>query len=291
MSQVRRERLMEIQKREQLKGMLINKFKLKYGNKANLNKFIDNEVTRFLANDRLTEGNLKSLDAKISKEADNRDRKDAILDDRRSQRSHSSQVSRVQSLRSRGGLSAADLNKLDKVNEKTSQADARSIRSKSKPGPMSVTSSKRAPPTEVFSEINENEEWAAIQKFNTLLHFEEQKQMMLREAERKRLMREELAKQLQEKSQRHANEDKENKLYDEMAEEHGRLLEKREQEKQSSYKAKLMEDKKSRDIQLVEEKRRRRQEEKNQMSQEQEYINRLSQEMENERQMLAEKRR
>ena len=90
MSQVRRERLMEIQKREQLKGMLINKFKLKYGNKANLNKFIDNEVTRFLANDRLTEGNLKSLDAKISKEADNRDRKDAILDDRRSQRSHSS---------------------------------------------------------------------------------------------------------------------------------------------------------------------------------------------------------
>ena len=55
MSDTRRERLLEIQKREQLKGMLVNKFKLKYGNKPNLATFIDNEVQRFLANDRLTE--------------------------------------------------------------------------------------------------------------------------------------------------------------------------------------------------------------------------------------------
>lgn len=33
MSDARRERLLDIQKREQLKGMLINKFKLKYGDK------------------------------------------------------------------------------------------------------------------------------------------------------------------------------------------------------------------------------------------------------------------
>lgn len=44
MSDTRRERLLEIQKREQLKGMLVNKFKLKYGNKPNLATFIDNEV-------------------------------------------------------------------------------------------------------------------------------------------------------------------------------------------------------------------------------------------------------
>ena len=46
--------------------------------------------------------------------------------------------------------------------------------------------------TEKYSEINENDEWTAIQKFNTLLHFEEQKQAMLREEERKRLIREQL---------------------------------------------------------------------------------------------------
>jgi hypothetical protein len=42
-----------------------------------------------LANDRLTEGNLKNLDSKIGKEADNRDKKSQILDDRKSQRSQS----------------------------------------------------------------------------------------------------------------------------------------------------------------------------------------------------------
>lgn len=96
--------------------MLINKFKLKYGNKPNLSKYIDNEVHRFLTNDRLTEGNLKTLDAKIGKEAENRDKKSAILDDRRSVRSQSaySQASRKSgaalSQKSKGGLSQAALN-------------------------------------------------------------------------------------------------------------------------------------------------------------------------------------
>jgi len=64
--------------------MLITKFKMKYGNKPTLNKFIDNEVQKFLANDRLTEANLKGLDTKIGREADNRDKKSAILSDMRS---------------------------------------------------------------------------------------------------------------------------------------------------------------------------------------------------------------
>ena len=69
MSEARRERLIDIQKREQLKGMLISKFKLKYGEKPSLSKYIDNEVTRFMKNGRLTEDNLRNLDSKISKEA------------------------------------------------------------------------------------------------------------------------------------------------------------------------------------------------------------------------------
>ena len=54
--------------------MLINKFKLKYGHKPNIGKYIDNEVHRFLTNDRLTEDNLKNLDIKIGREADKKDR-------------------------------------------------------------------------------------------------------------------------------------------------------------------------------------------------------------------------
>ena len=87
MSEARREKLLDIQKREQLKGLLVNKFKLKYGDKPTLSKYIDNEVQKFLKNDRLTEENLKKLDDRILKEADLRDKKEGILDDRKSERS------------------------------------------------------------------------------------------------------------------------------------------------------------------------------------------------------------
>jgi len=69
MSDQRKERLLDIQKREQLKGMLINKFKLKYGDKPQISKFIDNEVAKYLKNDRLTEDTLRNLDSKIHKES------------------------------------------------------------------------------------------------------------------------------------------------------------------------------------------------------------------------------
>lgn len=75
---------MDIQKREQLKGMLINKFKLKYGDKPTISKFIDNEVVKYLKNDRLTEETLRTLDSKIMKEVVLRDKKEAIQDDRKS---------------------------------------------------------------------------------------------------------------------------------------------------------------------------------------------------------------
>jgi hypothetical protein len=125
MSEARRERLVEIQKREQLKGMLINKFKVKYGSRPTLAKFIENEVHRFLTNDRLTEANLKNLDSKIGKEADNRDKKSAILADTKSQRSASaysaaSKRSAAPSAKSRGGLSATALNALNRQNDATS---------------------------------------------------------------------------------------------------------------------------------------------------------------------------
>lgn len=70
--------------------MLVNKFKLKYGDKPEFSKYIDNEVTKFLKNDRLTEETLKKLDDKISKETYLRDKREDLLDDRKSQRSRAS---------------------------------------------------------------------------------------------------------------------------------------------------------------------------------------------------------
>lgn len=122
---------MEIQKREQLKGMLLNKFRLKYGNKPTISRYIDNEVQRFLANDRLTEGNLKNLDIKIGKELDNRDKKEQILDDVRSQRSQSaySKVSQNKSSANSRGLSAAALKHFERKSQAGGDAASRRTQS------------------------------------------------------------------------------------------------------------------------------------------------------------------
>lgn len=96
---------------------------------------------------------------------------------------------------------------------------------------MSVTSSQPAR-TEVYSELDEEDEWTAIQKFNTLLHYEEQKQSHLRDKERKRLIKQELDKQLGEKNNKKVRERKENEMYEELQQQHLKLLEEREKEKQ-----------------------------------------------------------
>jgi len=50
-----------------------------------------------------------------------------------------------------------------------------------------------------------------------------------------------------------------------MTQEHMKLLEEREKKKSDALKQKIMNDKQSRDVQLLEERRRRRMEEKNEM--------------------------
>ena len=216
MSEQRRERLMDIQKREQLKGMLISKFKLKYGDKPNLGKYIDNEVARFLKNGRLTEDNLRNLDSKISKEADLRGKREAILDDRKSEAgSVRSRASSHASRRSQPAAPQADAQSQRSKASSRRSSQPVSIRSgKAKDADaVSVTSSVAAK-TEVYSELAEEDEWTAIQKFNTLLHYEEQKQAMLREQERRRLIRAELDKQMQEKKERSARELEEQRMYE-----------------------------------------------------------------------------
>lgn len=61
---------------------------------------------------------------------------------------------------------------------------------------------------------------------------------------------------------RETNEVDENKLYDRMAEEHGKLLEQREIDKANAVQEKIMNDKRQRDTQLREEKKRKRTEDK-----------------------------
>lgn len=122
--------------------------------------------------------------------------------------------------------------------------------------------------TEVYSELDENDEWTAIQKFNTLLHYEEQKQALLRDKERKRLIKEELDKQLNEKNSRKRAEVEERRMYENLQEQHVKLLEEKEVEKAAEIKKKIINEKLQRDKQLQSEKVKKKIEEKETYKQE-----------------------
>ena len=93
----------------------------------------------------------------------------------------------------------------------TRPVDAASVRP-SQVDTQSMTTSVAK--SQAYSELDEDDEWNAIMKFNTLLHYEEQKQSLLRDKERKRLIREELDNQMKEKKVRISNDMKEDRMYE-----------------------------------------------------------------------------
>ena len=59
-----RDRLMNLQKREKLKTLLITKFMQKYGIK-HPEQYLENEINKFLQGEKLNNTDLQKLDAKI----------------------------------------------------------------------------------------------------------------------------------------------------------------------------------------------------------------------------------
>ena len=77
-----------------------------------------------------------------------------------------------------------------------------------------ITPSQADAEPSVLSSVEEADEWTAIQNFNVMLHYEEQKQEAERKAARKRLMKEELQKQINKKTEKRKRELVEDRQYD-----------------------------------------------------------------------------
>ena len=85
---------------------------------------------------------------------------------------------------------------------------------------------------------------------------------MMRDRQRKQLIKEELDKQLKEKFSRKQAEVEERRMYENLQEEHVKLLEEKETEKAAEIRRRIQNEKQSRDKQLQEEKIRRKVEQK-----------------------------
>jgi hypothetical protein len=117
-----------------------------------------------------------------------------------------------------------------------------------------------------YSVLDEEDEWDAIQRFNTNLHFEEQRQTMMREVERKRLIKIELDKQVKEKQIRKINERENDMKYEHLQGQHVVLLGQKEKNQLSYEQNKRNEDKRMRDTQLQEERDRKALESRQQLT-------------------------
>ena len=90
----RKARLLKLQEREELKGLLISKFKKKYGGA----EFISKEVENFIKSETLTEANLRKLDDKLAQKYEFKapsSKAPSVAGSVRSQKSAASQGSRM----------------------------------------------------------------------------------------------------------------------------------------------------------------------------------------------------
>eukprot|EP00357_Protocruzia_adherens_P006780 CAMPEP_0114978038 /NCGR_PEP_ID=MMETSP0216-20121206/3578_1 /TAXON_ID=223996 /ORGANISM="Protocruzia adherens, Strain Boccale" /LENGTH=494 /DNA_ID=CAMNT_0002339177 /DNA_START=132 /DNA_END=1616 /DNA_ORIENTATION=+ len=283
MTDSRREKLLRIQKREELKGMLINKFKNKYNVS---NEILDREVNAVLKEQKLTKENLDNLERRL-KQADPDARSVASV-------SMKSRSSKAPSVISGKSVATSRMSGATDLSKKVSQSSRKSaVPDDQKSVASSIRSSATVSSRKSQSVYNadEDDEWAAIQKFNQYLHGEEERQAKQKVRDQKLRMRAELDRQIAEKRALLEEEKRQEKLYDVAQTKHVKVMEERENRKKKEQQDKLLKEKHMRDKQLREENRRKRKEEREQRQLEEMTVRKLHEELDAEKRAAEDKRK
>ena len=271
-----RERLLNLQKRQKLKDLLITKFMQKYKIK-NFEKVLEDEITKFLQGEKLNDQDLKRLDIKIRgllKEKATKDRlkekltqslqnKNDILPKIESKNIDDNTLApRITSPKPKILTTEPIVNTLQKKSLSTSTYS-----------PINTYGSKRRykNPEEELAELEaefakdeqankrsykrldfsrEGNEWSAIAKYNRKIYEDQIKSEKLKDEELKRRNKADLDLQIKQRlKQEYENELKE-KEYDKIMEAHQKELDEMEKKKQEALKKQLMKEKESRDEQI-----------------------------------------
>ena len=264
LSEERRARLLKLQEREELKGLLITKFKAKYGSKIN----VEAEVDNFIKNNTLTENNLRILDERLKNQAQG----NSVPQAETAPRAPSAKAPSV---------------KAPSVKAPSVKSGPRS--QVSDDDQMSVTSS-RSKQSSVYVPADDENQWAEILGHDTMLYREEERARMQREAENKLKLQRELERQLVEQEERKRREKEEDMMYEAAQRKNVEMLETKETQKVDHHKQKVMQEKQLRDKQMQEEKRRKKDDERQQRAMDDRTVKRLQEELTSE-QRAAEQRR
>ena len=271
-----RERLINLQKRQKLKDLLITKFMQKY-KINNFEKILEDEITKFLQGEKLNDQDLKRLDIKIRgllKEKATKERlkenltqslqnKNNILPKIESKNIDDNTLApRITSPTPKILTTEPIVNTLQKKSLSTSTYS-----------PINTYGSKRKykNPEEELAELEaefakdeqvnkqsykrldftgEGNEWSAIAKYNRKIYEDQIKSEKIKDEELKRRNKADLDLQIKQRlKQEYENELKE-KEYDKIMEAHQKELDEMEKKKQEALKKQLMKEKESRDEQI-----------------------------------------
>jgi hypothetical protein len=267
-SQNPREKLINVQKREKLKGLLITKFMKKYGIK-NVESILQQEISKFLEGEVLSDADLKRLDEKLRKLLQDNEENERL---KRNLSSNGLDLNQniVEEKLKRTEVILPDLNKGESMSvySKNSKMSGASHLSKfnekgtyqpvQDEDELDLLSESSRKPLKRIDFSSEGDEWNAICKYNRKLYEEEKKLNKLKDWELKRRTKEDLDNQIRQKLNRIHEEQLKNIEYDQIQYNHTLYMNELERQKQIEIKNKILKEKENRDKQMKDEKMRKK---------------------------------
>lgn len=270
-----KERLINMQKREKLKNLLITKFMTKYNIK---NKdYLENEIAQFLQGEKLNDADLQRLDNKIKKFLSNSKAHERLTNELTNNNQNEENIYNVNNNNNfRQANIVADESNPNEIQATTPK----------RPVPQSAIPGKKKPLKyksidEELAELEAKEaeyqasvkkperielsqngdEWLEIAKYNKIQYEQELLEEKLKDKELKNQMKEALDEQVKEKIKKEYEEELKEKEYDKKMKEHSKKLDEIDRKKEEEAKQQKLKEKKLRDEQLADKNKRRRIEE------------------------------
>ena len=278
-----RERLLNLQKRQKLKDLLITKFMQKYGIN-NPEEILEDEITKFLQGEKLNDVDLKRLDMKVKNLLKQRASKEKLknsltksLQETTANNVVLPKISKNDNIDNTAGPKITKKEPTRLSTEPTINTLQQPKLSSSLYSPLNTFAPKNykrlyKKPEEELAELEAEfaeeekknqkkyerldftdqggDEWYAIAKYNRKIYEDQIKEERMKDNEIKRRNKEDLDLQIKQRLRKEYEDELKEKEYDKIIEEHQKKMDELERQKQEQIKCQIMREKESRDEQM-----------------------------------------
>ena len=317
-----KERLLNFQKRKKLRELLINKFMDKFGLKQP-DQTLENEVTKFIQTEKLTDRDLQRLDAKLKAIFDHRRKQlelktnltNTLLDKNKKLNLNKSQPDLLPNIKEQNNTfqQSQDNNLPNLTNTINQNPPPKKLRPSASvemiPRQRKIYRNPEEELAELEAEFAEEEkkknkkrnfiridfsdvgdEWQALAKYNKKIYEQHIKEEREKDAEVKKRTKEDLDNQIKQKLKMIYEEKLKEKEGDKIFQERLKKIDQIEKEKQEALKQQIMREKKNRDAQIRDEYVRKRIDQLKQRKFENNLIKNIQEEIEKEKQAAIQKK-